>query len=160
MKSEPTALPAFSDGTATLEPQRDRRQSDVARSPGYDSRSRRRDQRIDIRFDKLFPVTVSSEIFGDAAGIARNVSAGGALVEMGDLLPLGSVVVLRFRAPGTPGELALRAEVKHHYCLNYETPGANTEPRCIRAVGLRFVEMTDDDVQIMHGALPVPEFLH
>src|SRR5215471_918378 len=81
-----------------------------------------REQRIHMRFDKLFPVLVGSEVFGDTMAVARNISAGGMLVEMPEPLPLGSVVSVHFlctRFDGQTDELIARAEVKHHYCLNF-----------------------------------------
>jgi hypothetical protein len=40
------------------------------------------EKRIHTRFDKAFIVVIGSELYGDAVAIARNVSAGGILVEM------------------------------------------------------------------------------
>ncbi len=40
------------------------------------------EKRIHTRFDKAFLVVIGSELYGDSFGIARNVSAGGILVEM------------------------------------------------------------------------------
>jgi hypothetical protein len=97
-------------------------------------------QRIHVRFDKMFPVVVGSELYGDCTAIARNISAGGMLVEMADPLPLGSVVTVRFehdRGDGRVDEISARAEVKHHFCLNFSQ---RDEPSLMRAIGLRFVE--------------------
>jgi len=94
-----------------------------------------------MRFDKVFPVMVGSEIYGDSAAIARNVSAGGMLVEMIEPLPLGSVVTVHFQCPrdgGPSDEMVARAEVKHHYCLNFA--GDDGEAFAARAVGLRFLD--------------------
>jgi hypothetical protein len=100
-----------------------------------------RDQRIHMRFDKVFAVTVGSEIYGDSPGVARNISTGGMLVEMAEPLPLGSVITIHFRAPrcvdDDGDELVARAEVKHHYCINYARTG---EPAFARAVGVRFLD--------------------
>ena len=104
-------------------------------------------KRIHIRFDKLFPILVGSETFGDTIGVARNISVGGMLIEMAFPLPLGSVVTVHFqvdREDGTVDELIARCEVKHHYCLNYSRLGAGTsEPASARAIGLRFVDFDD-----------------
>jgi len=102
------------------------------------------DLRIHMRFDKLFPVVVGSELYGDSSAIARNISAGGMLVEMPFPLPLGSVVSVHFTCPrpdGDPDEIVARAEVKHHYCLNVAIGG---EPTATRAIGLRFIDFEDD----------------
>jgi hypothetical protein len=101
-------------------------------------------QRIHVRFDKMFPVRVGSELYGDSPAIARNISTGGMLVEMACPLPLGSVVTIHFtceREAGEVDEIVARAEVKHHYCLNFAT---GDEPQLMRAIGLRFLEFEDD----------------
>jgi PilZ domain len=101
-----------------------------------------REQRIHMRFDKLFPVLVGSEIFGDAMAVARNISTGGMLVEMPEPLPLGSVVTVHFlstRDDGQTDELIARAEVKHHYCLNF----GGADYGSTRAVGLKFLDFDD-----------------
>jgi hypothetical protein len=102
------------------------------------------DQRIHVRFDHMFPVVVGSELYGDSPAIARNVSTGGMLVEMAFPLPLGSVVTVHFtcaREEGDPDEIVARAEVKHHYCLNFAGGG---EPAATRAIGLRFLDFDAD----------------
>jgi hypothetical protein len=99
------------------------------------------EKRIDMRFDKVFPVIVGSEIYGDSAGVARNISTGGMLVEMMEPLPLGSVVTVHFRGSDGRSEIVARAEVKHHYCLNYSQTG---EPASSRGIGLRFLEFVDE----------------
>ena len=101
-------------------------------------------QRIHVRFDKMFPVVVGSELYGDSAAIARNISAGGMLVEMAFPLPLGSVVTVHFscdRGDGAVDEIVAHAEVKHHYCLNFAT---GDEPSVMRAIGLRFLDFDND----------------
>ena len=119
---------------------------------------RRTDQRIHMRFDKVFPVLVGSEIYGDSPAIARNVSAGGMLVEMAEPLPLGSVVTIHFRYPresGRTDEIVARAEVKHHYCLNFAAGGG--EAGASRGIGLRFL---DFDVGIPLDELLGDRVLH
>ncbi len=102
------------------------------------------EQRIHMRFDKLFPVVVGSELYGDSPAVARNISTGGLLVEMAFPLPLGSVVSVHFlcdRPDSEPDEIVARAEVKHHYCLNFLGGG---EPSSTRAIGLRFIDFDDE----------------
>ena len=41
------------------------------------------DKRHTARFDKAFPVSVSSEVFGEAKAVARNISAGGMMLDAG-----------------------------------------------------------------------------
>jgi hypothetical protein len=48
------------------------------------------DKRIHIRFDMLFPCAMASELYGETQVVARNVSAGGMLVQTADVLPLGA----------------------------------------------------------------------
>ena len=97
------------------------------------------EKRIHTRFDKAFVVVIGSELYGDSVGIARNVSAGGILVEMSYAPPLGTVVTVHFqytRDDGEHDELIARAEVKHHHYLNFGESMA-------RAIGMRFIEFVD-----------------
>ena len=129
------------------------------------------EKRIHTRFDKAFLVVIGSELYGDTVAIARNVSAGGILVEMTYAPPLGTVVTVHFQhvrdpedlAGGETGdrptspvprgqssapwitELVVRAEVKHHHYLNFT--GGN-DAASARAIGLRFLEFLDPDERI------------
>jgi len=96
------------------------------------------EKRIHTRFDKAFLVVVGSELYGDAVAVARNVSAGGILVEMSYAPPLGTVVTVHFQHDGD--EIVARAEVKHHHYLNL---GTGDDATCTRAIGLRFLEFVD-----------------
>lgn len=107
-------------------------------------RDRRARRRVEVRFDKVFTVIVGSELYGDCVGIARNISLGGMMVEMVEPLPLGSFVTVRFRMPDCPGDIAVHAEVKHHYALNFNR---DAEPSRVRAMGLRFVEFVEDSAE-------------
>jgi hypothetical protein len=98
-------------------------------------------QRFYMRFDKAFTVTIGSEIFGDSRGVARNISEGGMYVEIIDPPPLGTVVTVHFRIPGSSEDIIARAEVKHHYCLNLTTGG---QPTAARGIGVRFIEFLED----------------
>lgn len=100
------------------------------------------DKRIHIRFDMLFPCVLASELYGESQVVARNVSAGGMMVQTADILPLGAVVTVHFRMSDCDDEIVARAEVKHHLCLNFGAPGA--EPRAARAMGLRFLDFDTD----------------
>src|SRR5205807_5060738 len=80
------------------------------------------EKRIHTRFDKVFVVVIGSELYGDSVAIARNVSAGGILVEMSYAPPLGTVVTVHFqheREGNLLDEIIARAEVKHHHYLNF-----------------------------------------
>lgn len=95
-------------------------------------------RRLDIRLNKAFAVLVSSEIDGDCPAVARNVSAGGMFVEMRDPPPIGSVVTVSFVRPDGGETMEVSAEVKHHFCFNYQV---GNEPTSSRGVGLRFLEI-------------------
>jgi hypothetical protein len=104
-------------------------------------RHRDPEQRIAMRFDKAFQVTVYSEVFGEMVAIARNISEGGMGLEMHEPLPLRSVVTIRFRWPGQNEGVSVRAEVKHHYCFNYNV---GDQAASTRGIGLRFLEFLED----------------
>jgi hypothetical protein len=102
-----------------------------------------REKRVHTRFDKAFVVVIGSEVYGDTVGIARNVSAGGILVELSYAPPLGTIVTVHFqhvRDDERLDEIVARAEVKHHHYLNFSGSG---EAAASRAVGLRFLEFVD-----------------
>jgi len=101
------------------------------------------EKRIHTRFDKAFLVVIGSELYGDSFAVARNISAGGILVEMTYAPPLGTVVTVHFqvaRDDDQLDEIVARAEVKHHHYLNFA--GGN-DAASARAIGLRFVEFID-----------------
>jgi hypothetical protein len=105
------------------------------------------EKRIHTRFDKAFLVVIGSELYGDSFAIARNVSAGGILVEMTYSPPLGTVVTVHFqhaRGEDLLDEIVVRAEVKHHHYLNFNGSGhAMENAASTRAIGLRFLEFVD-----------------
>jgi hypothetical protein len=112
------------------------------------------EKRIHTRFDKAFPVVIGSELYGDSVAIARNISAGGILVEMSYAPPLGTVVTIHFQyAPDSDrmDEIVARAEVKHHHYLNFS---GSSEAASTRAIGLRFIEFVDP------GELVEPDRIH
>jgi PilZ domain-containing protein len=106
------------------------------------------EKRIHTRFDKAFLVVIGSELYGDTFAVARNISAGGILVEMTYAPPLGTVVTVHFQHTHEDDqldELVVRAEVKHHHYLNFT--GGN-DAASARAIGLRFLEFVDPDERI------------
>ena len=115
------------------------------------------DRRIEIRFDKAFPVVIKSKIFGDLPANARNISLGGMMVEMVEPLPLGSFVTIHFRIPDSQGDLIARAEVKHHYCLNF---AVGDDPSRVQGIGLRFVEFVEDRPDEWHETFAANRVLH
>jgi hypothetical protein len=126
-------------------------------SSEQDRRAGAGDQRIYMRFDKAFPVTVGSEVYGDSRAVARNISASGMFVELVDPPPLGSVVTVHFRIPGSGEDIVARAEVKHHYCLNISSEGG---PTAARGVGLRFVEFVEDGARRMRSTFTRQRIIH
>lgn len=100
------------------------------------------EKRLSMRFDKAFPVRVASETFGDMDVIARNISSGGICLEMIDPLPMGAMVTIHFVEPKSKAEVAVRAEVKHHYAFNFSIDSA---PSRAQGIGLRFVEFLNSD---------------
>ena len=101
------------------------------------------EKRIHTRFDKAFLVVIGSELYGDAFAIARNISAGGLLVEMSYAPPLGTIVTVHFQHPregDVMDEIVARAEVKHHHYLNFN---GGDDAASARAIGLRFIEFID-----------------
>jgi PilZ domain len=108
------------------------------------------EKRIHTRFDKAFLVVIGSELYGDAIAVARNISAGGLLVEMSYAPPLGTVVTVHFqysREADVVDEIVARAEVKHHHYLNFN---GSDEAASTRAIGLRFLEFLDPGDRVAH----------
>jgi hypothetical protein len=106
------------------------------------------EKRIHTRFDKAFLVVIGSELYGDSTAIARNISAGGILVEMTYAPPLGTVVTVHFQAPrdnDLMDEIVARAEVKHHHYLNFN---GSEDQASTRAIGMRFIEFVDPQAPI------------
>jgi hypothetical protein len=109
---------------------------------------KRIEKRIHTRFDKAFLVVIGSELYGDTVAVARNISAGGILVEMTYAPPMGTIVTVHFqhaRDDGELDEIVARAEVKHHHYLNF---AGGIDAASSRAIGLRFVEFLDPDERI------------
>ncbi len=113
------------------------------------------EKRIHLRFDKIFSVVLGSELYGETIAVARNISAGGMLVQSSDILPLGSVVTVHFQIGDSDDEIVARAEVKHHLCLNFAGAGG-VEPLSARGMGLRFIDF-DENLPL---SLPGSRILH
>jgi hypothetical protein len=99
-----------------------------------------------LRFETAFPVLISSEQFGETNAMARNVSAGGILLEISEPLPLGTHVRVHFhmnlgaRRDDSPSIVA-RGEVKNHYFLNFHD---DRGPRSLTGMAVRFTEFETD----------------
>jgi hypothetical protein len=111
------------------------------------------EKRIHTRFDKAFIVVIGSELYGDAVAVARNISAGGVLVEMSYAPPLGTVVTVHFQYAhegDVVDEIVARAEVKHHHYLNF---AGSEDQASTRAIGLRFIEFLDPGDRVAHDRI-------
>jgi len=117
----------------------------------------RAEQRIHMRFNKVFRVIVGSELYGDCPGVARNISTGGMMIEMVDPVPIGAVVTVTFEIPDSIGEISVRGEVKHHYCFNF---AQGTEPASSRGIGLRFLEFLQDAEPTLRTKIGSSRILH
>lgn len=109
-----------------------------------------REQRTNIRFDKVFDVWLSSEDFGEIGATARNISAGGMLIETVSVPSLGSEVRIRFQIPDSDGSIVVRGEVKNHYVFNYAQGGVL---RWARGIGVRFIEFLADGADQLQVSL-------
>jgi hypothetical protein len=115
------------------------------------------DKRGASRFDKVFPVWVSSPDFGECHGIARNISTGGIFLELREPLPLGSEVWVHFAIPDAQGELIAHGEVKRHYFLQFN---AEDGPRALTGMGVRFKSFEDDGEERLDASLGQLRTLH
>src|ERR1700758_608525 len=59
-------------------------------------------KRAALRFEKVFPVILSTEEFGECNAMARNISAGGILIEKHDPMPPGTAGGGPFFLPAPP----------------------------------------------------------
>jgi hypothetical protein len=103
-------------------------------------------KRQSLRFDTVFPVLISSEQFGESNAMARNISAGGILLELQEPLPLGTRVRIHFsmqagRGPEGGPTIVARGEVKNHYFLNFADVSG---PRSLTGMAIRFTEFETD----------------
>jgi c-di-GMP-binding flagellar brake protein YcgR len=123
----------------------------LARTPGP------RDQRADFRFDKIIQVSYASEEFAEVRAFARNISAGGMLIETAMPPALGTQVRIHFQIPDSQASICVRAEVKNHYVFNYVEQG---EPRVARGMGVRFLEFMEDGGERMRLSITRWRVLH
>lgn len=96
------------------------------------------EKRRNHRMDKAFPVSIRSETFGERCAVARNISAGGIMVEVAEPLPLGTEVQVYFSMPESPARIVARGEVKNHYFLNFADPTGGGTKKALTGMGVRF----------------------
>jgi Tfp pilus assembly protein PilZ len=102
-----------------------------------------KERRASIRFDKAFPVYLAGEE-GLTRGIARNISDGGMFIETREPYRLGARVKVTFVSPDTSTEITMVGEVRYQCFLSYG--GANEGESQLRGMGLRFVEVDEQEV--------------
>ncbi|HEY7954384.1 MAG: PilZ domain-containing protein [Polyangia bacterium] len=112
-----------------------------------------------LRFEKVFPVILSTEAFGECNAMARNISAGGILVELSDPMPLGTEVRVHFWMPDSQASIVARGEVKNHYFLNFaDTDGGG--PRSLTGMAIRFSEFEAESQELYGLGLTRMRILH
>jgi hypothetical protein len=110
-----------------------------------------------MRFEKAFPVILSSEAFGECNAMARNISAGGILLEVSDPLPLGTEVRVHFSMPDSQASIVARGEVKNHYFLNFSDGGG---ARSLSGMAVRFTEFEAESGELFGLGLTRMRILH
>jgi hypothetical protein len=118
----------------------ERRPGDLRSGPPRPAdEERRRTKRLRLTLETAVPVLVRSGSLIQW-GLARNVSEGGMLIELGELPQIGTLVEIKIAGVDGPGDLSaptiLHGEVRHHLAWNYAEPPQNAG---LRAVGVRFV---------------------
>jgi len=101
------------------------------------------------RIDKVIRVLLSTDERGDQWVVARNISSTGMFIEMPDLLPLRTKVIVRF---GEEGEICAIARVQNHYYLQYSDRDGL---RALSGIGVRFLRFVPEA-----GTSPNAEQLH
>lgn len=123
-------------------------------APAADTAGEKREH---LRFDKVFPVRVESILFGDAACVARNVSAGGIFLETRDPLPLGSRIRVCFLTPDETAEIVALGEVKNHYFLNFHQGGV---AKAVSGMAVRFLGFEEEGQHVLNDCLDRFRILH
>jgi Tfp pilus assembly protein PilZ len=104
------------------------------------------ERRGNSRFNKVFSVYLSGA-WGNAFGIARNISEGGMFIETLDPYPLGSQLRITFSFPGNEMEMTALGEVVHICFMNRSAGGS---PRkLLLGMGVHFISfvpLSEDDV--------------
>jgi hypothetical protein len=114
-------------------------------------------KRAALRFEKVFPVILSTEEFGECNAMARNISAGGILIEMPDPMPLGTAVRVHFFMPDSQATIIARGEVKNHYFLNFNDAAG---PRSLTGMAIKFSAYEADASEMLGLGLTRMRILH
>jgi hypothetical protein len=114
-------------------------------------------KRAALRFEKVFPVILSTEEFGECNAMARNISAGGILIELPEPMPLGTNVRVHFMMPDSQATIIARGEVKNHYFLNFNDERGQ---RSLTGMAIRFTEFEADSEELMGLGLTRMRILH
>lgn len=96
-----------------------------------------REQRQSSRFDKVFPIYLTSQQ-GVCRGIARNISEGGIFIETRDPHPLGGRLTVSFTDDEAGVEISVISEVRYQCVLEYGSQRG--QPVALRGMGLKFME--------------------
>jgi hypothetical protein len=114
-------------------------------------------QRQAMRFESVFPVILSTEEFGECNAMARNISAGGILVELPEPMPLGTEVRVHFWMPDSQASIIARGEVKNHYFLNFAD---GTGQRSLTGMAIKFHEFEAESQELLGLGMTRMRILH
>ncbi len=114
-------------------------------------------KRASLRFEKVFPVILSSDEFGECNAMARNISAGGILIEIPEPLPLGTKVRVHFMMQDSQASIIARGDVKNHYFLNFNDAGGQ---RSLTGMAIKFTEFEAESEQVLGLGLTRMRILH
>jgi hypothetical protein len=115
-------------------------------------------KRAALRFEKVFPVILSTEEFGECNAMARNISAGGILIEMQDPMPLGTAVRVHFFMNDSQATIIARGEVKNHYFLNFNDAGGGQ--RSLTGMAIKFSAFEAEAQEMLGLGLTRMRILH
>lgn len=115
------------------------------------------EKRASLRFNVVFPVTISSEEYGSLRCIARNLSTGGMFVEALEPLPIGMPVRVHFIMERAQGEIIAHGEIKNHYYLAFRQDG---EIRSLIGMGVKFLDFETESGEALGACLSRCKTIH
>jgi hypothetical protein len=120
-----------------VEAEKDQKKPPIERRTG---RERRQDSRIRLSLEVAVPVVVRTDELVEA-GLARNISEGGMLIQLKELPSIGSRVEVTIGgikgSTDAPEAATLEGEIRHHVAWQYRSKG---QVKLMRGVGIRFLE--------------------